>query len=245
MKSKQRRTAMVKLIKCHWEKMHSTSEKCIAYCKKDGLYYEDGDTPITGPQTIKRDYAKAFALAKTGRSDEIEGGIQFTHFRTIQAIEQKHPVQVDDLTVRDNTWIYGPPQCGKSSWARKEIPQPRYDKHLNKWWDGYQGQDVILDDVSPQQGTWLGVFLKRWLDYYSFPAEVKGTTIIIRPKKFIITSNHHPCFIFLDPVECTAICARLKIIEMDKDGNMVEGLRSNAPGASATSPIYLNPRPWK
>lgn len=90
----------------------------------------------------------------------------------------------------DNEWIYGEPGTGKSHSARLHNPNS-YDKLLNKWWDGYNGQEVvILDDMTKDIFKMLFQHLLRWLDKYPVRVEMKGTAKLIRPKKIIITSNY-------------------------------------------------------
>jgi len=51
---------------------------------------------------------------------------------------------------------------------------------VNKWWDGYAGEEeVLLEDVDKSHSPWLGSFLKIWSDHWEFRAEVKGDSIII------------------------------------------------------------------
>ena len=67
-----------------------------------------------------------------------------------------------------------------------------YIKRKNKWWDGYEGEDVvIIEEWSPDDKLSLQN-LKEWADKWPFGAERKGGYMIIRPKKIIVTSNYHP-----------------------------------------------------
>jgi hypothetical protein len=85
------------------------------------------------------------------------------------------------------TWIYGPPGTGKSRFARADYGDDIYLKAQNKWWEGYTGQQtVILDDMDNDA---LGHHLKIWTDRYACTGEVKGGTINLQHRKFIVTSN--------------------------------------------------------
>lgn len=68
-----------------------------------------------------------------------------------------------------------------------------FRKQQNKWFDGYAGQDVIiLDDLDLLGGQTLGHYLKIWADRYPCYGEVKGSTVGLAHKKFIVTSNYRP-----------------------------------------------------
>lgn len=86
-------------------------------------------------------------------------------------------------------WIYGPSGVGKSYLVRLCFNN-LYEKPLNIWWDGYNGEDVVLIDDYDKSGLKLSYYLKIWGDNYRFNAEVKGGTIQPKYNILIITSNY-------------------------------------------------------
>ena len=79
---------------------------------------------------------------------------------------------------------------GKSHLARENFPDA-YIKGLTEYWNGYQGQEVvILEDIDPFHVS-LGSHLKYWADRYRFSANIKLVDVVtIRPKLFIVTSQY-------------------------------------------------------
>lgn len=104
-----------------------------------------------------------------------------------------HNTEHKERETLSNYWFMGDTGAGKSKEARARYLATHgtpYLKMLNKWWDGYQGEKVvILDDITPDH-THIQHHLLQWLDHYPFNAEVKGGTINIRPEIIIITSNY-------------------------------------------------------
>lgn len=86
-------------------------------------------------------------------------------------------------------WLTGPAGCGKSTWARAlgKAKGGYYEKAQNKWWDGYEGQKVvILDDLDTEA---LLHYLKIWADKFPCKGEVKGATVWLHHDWFVVTSN--------------------------------------------------------
>jgi len=190
LKNNAKLSAMKKLsARAHWEPARGTSEQAADYCKKEGKYVEYGELPKTPGETEKDRWENARKRAREGNLDDVPADIYIKYYRTLKEIAKDNmtkPAEADDVT---GVWLWGPPGSGKSRRARADYPDA-YMKMQNKWWDGYQGEkNVILDDFDSKE---LGHLLKIWADRYPFVAETKGGALMIRPSKFVITSNYPP-----------------------------------------------------
>lgn len=57
--------------------------------------------------------------------------------------------KLDSRPHLNNFWIMGATGVGKSRYVR-EKHYPVYPKMRNKWWDGYDGEDVVvIEELSP------------------------------------------------------------------------------------------------
>ncbi|ORX66091.1 hypothetical protein BCR32DRAFT_286359 [Anaeromyces robustus] len=169
----------------------------------------------------KQTYAKAIELAKQGRFDEIAADklIKYDYkFKKIYAENLANSVETlyfqnkyGDFFKDFNILIYGPTGTGKSFrieqivyilnefWkiycnnTNKEYhPLRNYKKNRNKWWDDYMGEEIcIIEELEPTWCQMAASNLKTWFDQYSFPGEIKGSSISkIRPPFWILTSNY-------------------------------------------------------
>lgn len=193
----------------------SRSEAAEEYVFKDdtaiaGTRFELGAKPHK--RNSKTDWDAVKTLAKSGNLDDCPPDIYIQHYRTLKLIAMDNMAKPDDLDGCAGIWIYGPPGTGKSHYARQHYGSSLYLKAQNKWWDGYQGQtNVLLDDLDTDC---LSHYLKIWLDKWAFIAECKGSSIQIRPKNFIITSNYTPEQLIKCPVAAAAIRRRCYFIHL-------------------------------
>lgn len=118
-------------------------------------------------------------------------------------------------------WFYGPPGTGKTRAAMfsKLIVGKRFKKDVNKWFDGYEGEPVIVmddfgsNDMPDSLADRFGYYLKKWADRYAVTGEVKGSTVELQHTHFIVTSNYSLEEIFKrDPVMLEAVSRRFRVV---------------------------------
>lgn len=167
-----------------------TPQQASDYCKKDGDYFEKGT--LTTQQGKRNDLIAACDLIKEGGTlSNVASVYPSTYVRTYRglaafALTVQEPYVHDDVR---GEWYVGEPGTGKSRHAREHNPGA-YLKSQNKWFDGYEGQHVIILDDLDRGGIPLGHHLKIWTDRYSCTGETKGGTVNLRHRKFIVTSNY-------------------------------------------------------
>jgi len=210
----KRLSAVKKLMssRYHLELAKGTAQENYDYCTKDGWVTERGDRPLSragvGLKNKER-WLDVIRAAKEGTAQE-EYPREFLQYNS--TILKLYTPALADLDHYCGLWYTGPPGTGKSRSARKEYPGS-YDKLLNKWWDGYEGEESVLIDDIGLDNKLMGTFLKRYVDHYPFRAEFKGGSKLIRPKTVIVTSNYTIQQIWPDDLQLQeALMRRFKVV---------------------------------
>lgn len=200
------------------EKARGTSKEASDYCKKGSDFDEWGacpaDTRYTREQSLQL-WAEVRQAAAEGRFEDIRDDVYIRFRQALRGIWEENLHATNCIDELDNIWIYGATGIGKSRWAFQHYPDA-YRKPLNKWWDHYTNEEVVLiEDIDPTHSKWIGAYLKIWSDHYPFISERKGGSRQIRPKKIIVTSNYLPTQVFSDPGIYNPILRRFAVKTID------------------------------
>lgn len=240
LKKKKVRSAIQKLltfervdgssVKAWFENAKSDSTKCVAYCKKDGKFWEMG--------TYKRSRGEAGAASERSRWEGVYEAIdncnteaEFmewlednlterdfmakleVYLRTFNLRNRKtKKPKIMDPTDLVCEWFMGPPGTGKSRAAREENPEAYTKMTTGRWWDDYDGEMcVIIEDLDMGSRKHFDDIIKQLADIYPVRVEVKGSSKFIRPKKIIVTSNYAISTLWSDPAMVAALNRRFKV----------------------------------
>lgn len=215
------------LARAHWERARASSLQAAEYCKKDGNFVEYGVCPVdrrfTSSSVSESNLAmwdEARQLARAGKFDEIRSDLYIRYRGAFHSIFDDSCNATQCINELNHLWIYGSTGIGKSRYCYESYPGA-FRKPLNKWWDHYTNQDVvIIEDVDPSHCKWLGHYLKIWSDHYPFIAERKGGSKQIRPEQIIVTSNYRLAGVFEDDGIHLPLLRRFREVTI-ADGNVV------------------------
>lgn len=215
--------------KAHLEPAKADTAKNRTYCTKDGEYFEKGTPPKTSTEkgeAEKERWKRVLKKAKEGDMqwlEENEPQLVLMH----KPMLKSHAVGCDEvMTYADedspHEWWVGGTGTGKSRrlWELYPTRAHKYKKAWNKWWDGYEGQDVMyLEEASGHVMGVLAQSLKEWSDRYPFDGQIKyGKLEGIRPKKVIVLSNYTIRECFPDSKDYEPLERRFKVTEFKKPG---------------------------
>ena len=213
-KNKARISAITKVNKrVHCEKV-VVNNGADTYCMKEETRVdgpiEFGEKPVK--RNSKTDWEAVWQKAKEGKLEEIPAAIRIIHYNKLKSIA-KDNMQFKDCDHLRGIWIWGKAGAGKSRWARAQSPSI-YPKLCNKWWDGYQGEEVVvMDDFMPEHKV-LCQQLKIWSDRYDCILETKGGAVHSQYQWFIVTSQYSIEEIWEDSRDRAAILRRFQQYEI-------------------------------
>lgn len=180
---------MKKLIgNAHFEVRRGTAKQASEYCmKEDKECYIFGEISRQGERT---DWVVATQqlLGASSVVDVIQE--QPSLLPAIRALERLKVLSIEPIHREVHvTWLYGSPGSGKTRYVWDLYPNV-YSKPTGMWWDGYNGEDVLLLDDFDADIQFSE--LLKVLDRYKYRIPVKGGFIGARWSKVFITTNEHP-----------------------------------------------------
>ncbi len=208
-------SSVCKKLGASWsECARGTPKQNTQYCIKEGNPTSFGVEPNQG----ERNDLQTFIDEVMDSDQKLDEEVLINDHTTVLARYprfvdrvQRHYHPPKDLEVIKNFWYYGPAGTGKSYAARKHGSY--YVKFPNKWFDGYADEDVVIvDDLQPSHASEMAHFLKMWGDHYPFTAEVKNSSVFIRPKTVIVTANYSIDAMGWDKVTTDAIKRRFTMV---------------------------------
>lgn len=202
------------LRRAHVEPQRGTCNQAITYCQKDGDWEEWGDKPQMGGASTQRErWRRIIELSESGQLEQLRDefpGEYFRYHERIRSLRRRERLVLQGPL--EHEWWYGGTGTGKSSTLWRLYPG-HYAKELNKWWDGYQDEEVVAIEEWAPKNECTASFLKIWADRYPFPAQIKGGCIKdVRPKKIIVLSNYTIDQCFPNEEDRDPIKRRFKVV---------------------------------
>ena len=176
----------------HFESAKGSPTQAAAYCKKEGDFYEAGECP--GGKGTRTDIASCVEAIKNGasRRDLIENH-PGTYGRYHKMCNEAIRIFSEKRTWQTKCVVYwGKTGTGKTRKVYDENGFDKVYKHLGgRWFDGYEGEDIVLFDDFDGSVFQLN-YLLQLIDRYPMVVEVKGGTVNFKPRTVYFTSNKDP-----------------------------------------------------
>jgi len=187
-----------------------TGQENKKYCSKEEAWMEFGEIPkenkisaSAGGKAKAKNDREILEHAEKGDFEWIRNnhpGYWLKNSATLRGLQERTPKILEGEDGMHEWWV-GPTGCGKSRLMWELYPE-HYSKQRNKWWDGYNDEDVVVIEEWCPKNELTTDRLKEWADRYPFNAEIKGSNLKnIRPKKIIVLSNYRMDQCFLNQKE--------------------------------------------
>jgi len=173
----------------HLEIANGTAAQASEYCKKTGEFVELGTLLSAGSRTDLKTVCSMVVAKRPISEIAAECPDVFVKYhRGLEALSFRLQSPRDFKT--EVFWYWGPTGTGKSRLAAEQCPGAYYKMPSNKWWDSYEGEDVIIDDYRRDLCTFSE--LLRLFDRYPMLVESKGGSKQFRSRRIFITTPKDP-----------------------------------------------------
>lgn len=206
--------------RAHIEARRGNQQQAIAYCKKEGIYYEFGTRRSQGSRTditAIREFVSEGNNLRSLISNEGEITLNGNTLRIAEKLFKYYEPPRDYKPMV--FWFHGSTGTGKTREAHRLLPAAYFHSgSTGKWWPGYDGHtDIILDDIRPENIPFVS--LLGLLDRYPFSVEDKGTIRQFKGQRIIITSPDNPQMTYIDsPEDYKQLARRIDgIFNFDED----------------------------
>lgn len=194
----------------HLEPRRGTREQARDYCGKPGKegvivngIHEFGDWDAGG-QGARNDLYRAIEAAKKEGIEHVKDayGNEYVKFhRGLEKIAKKTERKWKPHVV----WLWGKTGVGKSLAAAQYVEEVQKENKEwkagwksgnGKWFDGYDGEEILIWDEYRMNKDWADDDMLRLLDRYPLKVEIKGGYVPMLAKVIIFTSSNPPtCWI--------------------------------------------------
>lgn len=136
-------------------------------------------------QKVEVDWISMITAAEEGRFDDIPPNVYARHRATIHRIaaDRRMRYQPPSLDWLVHEWIYGPD-------AAAPIVEGAFRKSIDKWWDRYADEEVVIVEGVEKKHKHLAHEFKQWGDLHPFRCSVRRKDgPCIRPRRVIVVSQ--------------------------------------------------------
>lgn len=224
-KDKKRFAAMKKMHdRAHWEPMKGSWEDNRKYCTKEGdVIVDEGEGPKQGK---RMDLTKMKRRIDEGATEEELWEEDFScmarYGRAMKEYKDLKQRKKARTGMTKGKWYYGPTGVGKSHTVFSDFDPDThyvYEVEDNGWWDGYEGQDIVI--INEFRGQIKFAQLLDLVDKY--PKKVKRRNRETTPfvaKEVRVTSSMPPEEVYngmSDKID--QLLRRFTVYECTKEGN--------------------------
>lgn len=211
-------SALVKKMQAHYTVCTGSQEDNIRYCTKEPRVDGPWEYGVKAEDGKRKDLKDAAAMAMSGCSKralvESAPEVFIKYAKGLDAVRcmfvKPRGIQTQGI------YVYGLQNSGKTYLMKQKYPDA-YWKDNSQWWDGYDGQSVVIWD----EYDWSQVsihHIKQVLNHAPLKVPVKGNMIEFTSKLVVFLSNTklEICYENQSKADQDAWNSRIRYFHMEK-----------------------------